>query len=50
MLILSMNVLVAKMMYGVNIINGGGSSIGRASDCGSECCGIVPRPLPHMED
>lgn len=45
-----MNVLVVKMMFGVNIINGGGSSIGRASDCGSECCEFKSRPLPHTEE
>lgn len=26
---------------------GVGSSIGRASDCESDCCGFEPRPIPH---
>ena len=25
------------------------SSIGRASPCGGECCGIVPRQAPHLK-
>ena len=30
----------------LTILYGGCSSIGRASPCGGECCGIVPRQPP----
>ena len=28
--------------------DGVGSSIGRASDCESDCCGFESRPIPHI--
>ena len=47
MLVMQLNPFLRRKLK--ILCNGVGSAIGRASDCGSECCGFKSHPSPHMQ-